>query len=102
MAEMKLTEELKAATKKFDSRGNLVLTEADLGALTDDMLRGVRREFVEKQRELQEEFIAIGEDRFNNAVGLELFRDIQYYDGLIRRVEAEMQYRLLTLDSITS
>jgi hypothetical protein len=86
---------------KRGSDGLLVLVEEymDLSALDDDAIRALRGVMVEKSSAVTEAFAALGDDRYSSAEGNEMLRDLNYYSECIRRIEYEMQGRMLTLDA---
>lgn len=77
----------------------VMLAEAyvDLTAGTDDELRTLRTQMVAKHSECMKAFVDCGDKRYSSPEGNECYRDMQYYDGLIRRIEAEMSYRMIAL-----
>jgi hypothetical protein len=78
--------------------GRVDLCETDLGNMDDDELRGMRKLMVKKQGKINQEFMALGDDKYSTPEGNALLRDIGYYSNVLYRIENEMVYRLLTLD----
>ncbi len=78
--------------------GKLELREgADPMRMTDDELRKARLDMVAARMEVSKKFNEMGDDRFATPEGNQLFGDLNYYSGVISRLECEMAYRLITL-----
>lgn len=79
--------------------GTLDVKEAELHRLTDDELRAMRKTFTAERMKKQKKFAAIADaDKFATPAGSQAFSDIEYYNGIIWRVEREMQDRYIILD----
>ena len=79
--------------------GRLELREEymDMSRMQDDDLRGMRTSFMALYIEKVKEFTALGDNRYATPEGVEVRRDMDYYDGLLRRLECEMACRMLPL-----
>ncbi|MBS3927771.1 MAG: hypothetical protein KGZ65_04185 [Sphingomonadales bacterium] len=74
-------------------------TEAyvDLSVGTDDDLRKLRDMMIKKHGKVLKGFSDLGDQRYSSPEGNEYMRDMNYYNELIRRIENEMSYRMITL-----
>ena len=64
---------------------------------TDDDLRAMRKQLVSARQSLQKKLRDLGDDKYSTHAGTQLFADVAYYDGVIRKIEMEMGCRLLLL-----
>lgn len=80
--------------------GRLEITEAEsLQRLTDDQLQTMRKAFVALRTKSRKKHSKFSDaTAFSTPEGQQAFADIDYYNGLIRRIEFEMQDRYLPLN----
>jgi hypothetical protein len=78
----------------------LKLTEeaVDMGAMSDDDLRGARKTFMGLYAQCCADHSAMGDSRYNTPEGVTCMADCSYYAGIVRSLEYHMQSRLLTLE----
>ena len=71
---------------------------ADLSRMGDDDLRAARAQFVKARAKCQAKLDELpGSTRYSTSAGSQLYADCEYYSGIIRPLEMEMQSRLLSL-----
>lgn len=74
--------------------GRVMMSELD-----DEDLQAARAKFCAAKCELEDQRMALpAEDRYSSSVGVAISDDIDYYRGMIRSIEYEMQGRMLPLE----
>ena len=75
------------------------INEAELHRLTDEQLKTMRKAFIVVRMKSHKKHAAIDDAmKFSTPAGQQAFADIEYYNGIIRRLEFEMADRYLVLD----
>ncbi len=64
--------------------------------MTDDELKAARDAMTAKRSECRKAHADMGAERYTTPEGQQCMDDIRYYDGIINRIEGEMQYRMMT------